>query len=248
VSCLTASGFVLWFVGYPDRAVERANRGVALGAELDPYSHAYGLCHSGFLHLWRSEPHLVEERATQLLELVADHDFPIWRALGTCLGGAATSLLGHPAEGLARIGEGMHQYQGMRSPPIFWPFLRFMQAACLAGAGRAADALVVLDEILAITGDLSPAALFNLMKGDLLLAMGDPRGAAEESYRRSLEMAQRMGGLMVQLQAEVRLCRLRRGRGELGDGAALQAVYDTFSEGFATRDLAEAKELLKALK
>ena len=235
VSCLAASGVVLWFVGYPDSAVVRANRGVALGAELDPYSHAYGLFHSGFLHLLRSEPHLVEERATELLELLADHDFPIWRALGTCLEGAATSLLGHPAEGLVQIGEGMHQYQGMRSPPVFWPYLRFMQAACLAGAGQVTDALAVLDDILAITGDLSPAAVFNLMKGDLLLAVGDP-GAAEESYRRSLEMAQLMGGMMVQLQAEARLCRLHRGRGEPDDGAALRAVYDRFTEAFATRD------------
>ena len=245
VSCLATSGLVLWFVGYPDSAVVRANRGVALGAELDPYSHAYGLFHSGLLHLWRSEPHLVEERATELLDHLADHDFPIWRALGTCLAGAATSLLGHPAEGLVQIGEGMHQYQGMRSPPVFWPFLRFMQAACLAGAGQVADALAVLDEILAITGDLSPAAIFNLMKGDLLLAVGDP-GAAEESYRRSLEMAQLMGGMMVQLQAEVRLCRLRRGRGEPDDGAALRAVYDRFTEAFATRDLSQARELLGA--
>ena len=108
------------------------------------------------------------------------------------------------------------------------------------------DALAVLDEILAITGDLSPAAIFNLLKGDLLLAIGDPGGTAEESYRRSLDMAQRMGAMMVQLQAEVRLCRLRRGRGELDDGAALRAVYDRFTEGFATRDLSEARELLGA--
>ena len=244
VSCLAASGFVLWFVGYPDRAVERANRGVALGAALDPYSHAYGLFHSGLLHLWRSEPHLVEERATQLLELVADHDFPIWRALGACLAGIATTLLGHPAEGLTKIGEGMHQYQGMRSPPIFWPFLRAMQAVCLATAGQVADALAVLDEILAISGDLSPAALFNVIKGDLLVAVGDPGGAGEASYQRSLEMAQRMGGMMVELQAEARLCRLRRGRGELDDGTALRAVYGRFTEGFATRDLSEAMALL----
>jgi len=244
VSCLAASGFVLWFAGYPDRAVERANRGVALGAELDPYSHAYGLYHSGFLHLWRSEPQVVAERAAQLLDLVANHDFPIWRALGQCLTGVATTLMGNPAEGLALLSEGMRQYQGMRSPPVFWPFLRAMQAACLAGAGRVTDALDVVDEILAMTGDLSPAAFFSLTKGDLLQAMGDPGGAAEEWYRRGLEMARRMGGLMVELQAEVRLCALRRGRGELDDEAALRAVYDRLTEGFGTRDLGQAKQLL----
>ena len=243
VSCLAASGFVSWFVGFPDRGVERANRAVALGAQVDPYSHAYGLFHSGLLHLWRSEPQSAATRADELLKLVADHDFPIWRALGTSLAGAATSFLGRPTEGLTQLEEGMGQYQGMRSPPVFWPFLRFMQAACLAAAGRVAEALAVFDEILALIQELSPAALFSLAKGDLLMAVGDP-GGAEESYRRSLELARRMGGLMVQLQAEIRLYRLRRSRGELDDGAALSAVYDQFTEGFGTRDLREAAELL----
>jgi hypothetical protein len=119
-----------------------------------------------------------------------------------------------------------------------------MQAACLAGAGQVVDALAVLDEILAVAGDLSSAAIFNLLNGDLLVAVGDPGGAGEESYRRSLEIAQRIGGMMVQLEAEIRLCRLRRGRGEIDDGAALRAVYGRFTEGFATRDLSEARELL----
>ncbi len=108
-SCLTTSAFLLWLLGHPDRAVVRADRAVALGATLDPYSHAYGLFHSGFLHLWRSEPHVVAERALQLLHLVSDRDFPVWRALGTCLAGAAKTLLGDTADGLAQIFDGVEQ-------------------------------------------------------------------------------------------------------------------------------------------
>jgi hypothetical protein len=223
--------------------VERANRAVDLGAEVDPYSHAYGLFHSGLLHLWRSEPHLVDQQAVRLLELVADHDFPIWRALGMCLAGAANSLLGHPAEGLAQIHEGMDQYHGMRSPAVFWPFLRAVEAACLAAAGRLTDALTVLDEVLEWTGDLAAAAIFLVLRGDLALAVGDT-GSARESYQHSRDMAHRADAVMLQLQAEVRLCRLRRGLGEVDDGGALRAVYDRFAEGFATRDLIEARELL----
>ena len=49
---------------------------------------------------------------------------------------------------------------------------------------------------------------------------------------------------MVELQAETRLLRLHRARGETDDGAALRAVYDRFTEGFETRDLVEARALL----
>ena len=136
------------------------------------------------------------------------------------------------------------QYQGMRSPPIFWPFLRFVQAASLAGAGQLEEALAILDELLETMGDQAAAALFILLRGDLQLAFGGARGSAEESYRRGLDIAQRMGATMVELQAETRLLRLRRGLGEVDDGHALRAVYDRITEGFTTRDLVEARELL----
>ena len=42
----------------------------------------------------------MRERADELLRVIEDHDFPIWRALGTRLLGAATVLLGGGAEGL----------------------------------------------------------------------------------------------------------------------------------------------------
>ncbi len=49
VSCLTTSGFFLWLLGYPDQAVGRADRAVALATELDhPYSLAYAFYHAGY--------------------------------------------------------------------------------------------------------------------------------------------------------------------------------------------------------
>jgi hypothetical protein len=51
---------------------------------------------------------------------------------------------------------------------------------------------------------------------------------------------------MSQLRAAVRLCRLRSdGDGETA-GAQLRAVYNTFTEGFTTADLTEARALLEA--
>jgi predicted ATPase/class 3 adenylate cyclase len=245
VACLTTAGFLLWFMGSPDLAAEQADRAVALAAGLDPYSHAYALFHSGFLHLWRSEPHLVDAYARQLLEIVADHDFPIWRALATCLLGVASVFLGRPAEGLAQVREGMAQYQGMRSPPVFWPFLRFVQAASLAGAGQAVEALALVDDILTGSGDRTEVTQFLVLQGDLRAALGQV-DSARASYQDSLDRAEPVGAAMIQLQVQVRLTRLRRALGEVDDGSELRAVYDTFTEGFETRDLLEARALLTA--
>ena len=95
VSTLTTAAFLLWITGSPDTAVTYADRAVVVGRELDPFSRVYALFHSGILHFWRSEPLLMRERADAILEAVVDHDFPIWRALGACMLGAATVLLGN---------------------------------------------------------------------------------------------------------------------------------------------------------
>ena len=49
---------------------------------------------------------------------------------------------------------------------------------------------------------------------------------------------------MSQLRAAVRLRRLRSDRDGETAGAQLRAVYNTFTEGFATADLTEARALL----
>ena len=98
--CLTTSGFFLWLLGCPDRAVDRADRAVALAQRARPSVLARlraattpGSCTSGGAS--RSSSRSRAER----LGVAETNDLPIWRALGTCLLGAATSALGRPEGG-----------------------------------------------------------------------------------------------------------------------------------------------------
>jgi predicted ATPase/class 3 adenylate cyclase len=142
VACYTTSAFTLWLLGYPDRAVERANAALALAAELEhPFTSAYARFHAGLLHLWRQDWSLAHDRAEGRLEIANEHDLRIWSAVGSCLVGAAEVGLGGFAAGLASIRSGMDLYQGLRSPPIFWPFLLFVDAGASHRAGRPADGL-----------------------------------------------------------------------------------------------------------
>ena len=187
----------------------------------------------------------MRERADAILEAVVDHDFPIWRALGACMLGAATVLLGDPAGGLAAFDEGMERYREMRSPPAFWPFLRLVYAASLAYAGRTRAAADVLEEVLALTGDTATTVPLYLVQGDLALGAGDA-ARARMSYAKARDMARAMQARMVELQAETRLVRLHDVLGEPDPGDALRAVYATFTEGFDTVDLRTASALLEA--
>jgi hypothetical protein len=130
VSTLTTAAFFLWLQGYPDRAVVRADRAVSLATEIDhPYSLVFAFYHSGFLHLWRREGEVVRDRAAAALSVATTIDLPVWQALATCLLGAANSALGQPEEGLRQMADGVDMYHGLRTPPVFWPMIRFMQGS-----------------------------------------------------------------------------------------------------------------------
>jgi predicted ATPase len=248
VVCLTTSAFTLWALGHPDRGRQRADEAIAVATGLEhPLSLAYGLFHAGYLHLWRREADLVRDRSERLLRLVDEHDFPIWRALGTCLLGAADTAAGHVEEGLARVRQGVDLYQGLKTPPVFWPMLRALEAGAYAQAGRVEEGLAMVDEALEIAGRGSGTTMvpeFQLLKGDLLLALGhdaDP----EPWFQQAFDIAQRLDARMSQLRAAVRLCRLRSDRDGGESAAQLRAVYSTFTEGFTTADLTEARALLE---
>jgi hypothetical protein len=247
VSCLTTSGFFLWLLGYPDQAVGRAERAVALATELGhPYSLAYAFYHAGYLHLWRREPEVVADRAAASLRVAESSDLPIWRALATCLLGAATSSRGRPDEGIRQMTDGLNQYEGLRTPPVFWPMIRFMQAAAHVDAGTPEPGFELIDEALTLGGpDGVLAPQFHIVRGDLsLLGPGADAAAATASYERAFGVAESVGARMPQLRAAVRLARTCPEEERASRIESLRAVHAAFAEGQSTPDVLEAAELL----
>ena len=251
VSCLTTSAFALWLLGYPDGALERANASLELARRLDhPYTTAYAQFHSSLLHLWRGEPETVIDRAELLLELADEYDFRIWSAIGSCLLGTAQASLGQAESGLARIREGMASYQGLVSPPVFWPMLLYLDGTASGRAGLPARGLGPIEEAIALVGPETSAAFLPemlLLKGDLLAAL-EATGEAVPSgsrsmYELALEKASRIGARMSELRAATRLCRSAADDSAVTRQRDLQAILGTFTEGFGTSDLVEARAL-----
>jgi predicted ATPase/class 3 adenylate cyclase len=251
VAALTTSALTLWMLGFPDRARERATRAVSLATELEhPSTLAYALFHIGFLHLWRREPELIRDRAVGVLDVADEYDLKIWRALGRCLLGAAKAGLGHPEEGLKEIRDGIADYEGLTTPPVFWPLILFIRAGACAESGRPAEGLAFLEEAVEIADQGSGLTLlpeFYSLKGDLLLLLpdGNDRGA-ESCFQRSFDVARDLDARMMQLRAAIGLCRAQRD----GEQATqlLSATHATFTEGFTTPDLMVAANLLETLR
>jgi tetratricopeptide (TPR) repeat protein len=251
VASLTTSALTLWMLGFPDRARERANRAVALATELDhPFSIAYALFHSGFLHLWRREPELTRDRAVGVLDVADEYELQIWRALGTCLLGAAKAGLGHSEEGLSEIREGIALYHGLRTPPVFWPLILFVRAEACGRSGRPAEGLTLIEEALEIA-DQGPGLTllpeFYSLKGDLLLPLREANSLdAETWFQRAFDAAGKLDAKMMQLRAAIGLCRSQRERGQAQHGRdLLSVVYASFTEGVTAPDLIDAANLLE---
>jgi tetratricopeptide (TPR) repeat protein len=253
VASLTTCALVLWMLGRPDRALERAADALELAGRLNhPFSLAYAHFHTALLHLWRREVEAVQERAEAVLDVAEKHEFQIWRAVATCLHGAALVGMGRAEEGLTEANEGMALYRGLKTPPVFWPLLLFTQAGALGDAGRAADGLIRLDEAITVVGHESEspfASQLCRLKGELLLGLSPESPAEAEPWlQRALEIARQREARTLELQAAMSLSRLWRDQGRSDQGRQLLSdVHESFSEGFATADLEDARALLADL-
>jgi predicted ATPase len=89
----------------------------------------------------------------------------------------------------------------------------------------------------------------NRIAGDIALMSPQPDAAkAEGYYKRALAVARQQQAKSWELRAATSLARLWRDQGKVQQARELLApVYGWFTEGFDTRDLKEAKELLEEL-
>jgi adenylate cyclase len=184
------------------------------------------------------------------MDLAEAHGFRIWTAAGSCLAGAAQVELGRPEEGLTAIRRGLDRYAELRSPPVFWPLLLFLDARAKHVAGRPADGLQAVDAALGYlepVGSLVPE--LHLLKGDLLagrpIADGGGSAAARHWYERAYDRAEELGARMTCLRAAFRLVRAGPPGDDAGpDVARLRTVLASFTEGFDTADLQDVRGLL----
>jgi hypothetical protein len=140
--------------------------------------------------------------------------------------------------------KGIELYQGLTTPPVFWPYLLGLRARVAGACGDPERGLELIGEAIAIVG-LNDVE-YRIVEGDLLRMLPDPdHEAVEQAYLSAARVAGAVGIHLVELQALTRLVALRRELGMSPDGTEeLAAVYAGFTEGFEERDLVEARAVL----
>ena len=149
IVCHMASAFHLWWLGYPDRAHDRAAKALELATKLNhPFTKAYILFHKSLIHMWMREYHQALSDALLMGEIASEQDFPLWKALSSILHGAIKTVLGQTEEGVTQLENGLKSYLDHNSPPVFWPDLTGLRAMTYSRAGRPAEGLRLIQELL----------------------------------------------------------------------------------------------------
>ena len=93
-------------------------------------------------------------------------------------------------------------------------------------------------------------AEINRVASEIALLSPEPDAAKAEAYfEHALAVARRQQAKSWELRTAMSMARLRRDQGKMRQARELLApVYGWFTEGFDTRDLKEAKELLEELQ
>jgi predicted ATPase len=252
VHCLSFVPLPLWYLGYPDQALQRIHDALSLAQELShPFSLAIALTFAALLHQLRREGQAVKEQAEALVTLSTEQGCALQVAQGMIFRGWALAEQGQSAEGIAQIRQGIAAWR-VTGAELAVPYYLALLAEAYGQAGQAEAGLRVLAEALTVvrkTGDRHHEAEIYRLKGELLLqrATGN-NDEAETCLHQALDIARHQQAKSLELRAATSLSRLWQHQGKRTEAHDLLApLYGWFTEGFDTTDLQEAKALLDAL-
>jgi predicted ATPase len=252
VTCLAQGAHALWYLGYPEQALQCSQAALALARDLaHPFSLVWALSCAASLHGLRREYRIALEYAESSVALATEQGFAQWGAQGVILRGWAHAMLGQPDTGLAQIQQGLAAYQSTGAA-LLRPLFLTLLAEAYHRAGQATEGLRVLAEaqdVVDSTAERFYEAETHRLQGELLLAQGGTRhmfAAAERCLQKALATARGQQARSLELRAATSLSRLWRQPGRQDDASrVLRETYGWFTEGFDTTDLQEAQTLLE---
>jgi predicted ATPase len=252
VSAFVMLSSALWHRGYADQSARAADRALAYSRQL---GHAHTLAHAlglaGVAAVFARDVATISAYGNECIALASEHGFPQWAAYGRILQGWAVAQMGEATTGIARIRDGMAAAEATGAR-VSTPLHLALLAEALALSGKIEEGLAALDDALAqaaVSGARGWNAEIHRLCGELTGRLPHPDPSkAEELFRTALAIAREQGTRGYELRAATSLARLWREQGRRGEARDLLApVYGSFTEGFDTQDLKEAKALLAEL-
>jgi predicted ATPase len=262
------AAWALWFLGQPDQALDRIQEALELARELsEPLSLAHALLFAAILYQLRREEQLAQEHADAAFAVSSEHGLVLYQAMATVMRGWALLNEGRDEEAIEQMRRGLAALQATGTELVRPHFLGLL-AEALGKNNQAEEGLRLLEEALAVAhrgGERYYEAELYRIKGDLLFRQATGRGVlraarggkavvehappvvtqAEGCFRQSVETARQQKAKSWELRAVMSMVCLYQNSGKQEEARGLLTqIYDSFTEGFNTVDLREAKALL----
>jgi predicted ATPase len=252
INCIGHLAFVLWILGYPDKARQQEARIVTLlGRSLDLGARALGISHLLTIHreLLRDD-RAISVQADEALARAVQSGLHLASALGAISLGRVMVAEGSVDAGIEKIAGGMLAFEAGGDNRNYYLF-SYVAISMYLEAHRVADGIALIERALsrmARGGVRLFEADLHRFKGEFILMAGRPETEAEGAFRDAITIARRQQAKSFELRATMRVARLLVKRGRRGEARAMLAdIYGWFTEGFNTADLKEAKALLEEL-
>ena len=243
-------GWALWFLGYPDRALQICNEARRYADTSEhPFSKAMARTISLRVHQLRGEAAVVAGQASAAIAFCEEHEFAHYLAMAMILRGWAKTRQGEFDKGIAEIQEGLEKVRALGAL-LYEPYiLGLMGDECITNK-RYEQAFDVLEQARSELNEENSehfyaAEIYRLL-GETYLRSHQDLDQAEHYLCEGLKIAREQKTKSLELRLCVSIYDLSQLRQKDGTyRSQLGEIYAFFSEGFDTTDLVTAKARLK---
>jgi predicted ATPase len=250
VCALSIKSVLLWLLGCPTQGLQSEHEAINFARHLQHVpSLAHALWFVGQAQISRRDAVAAANTASELLALSEEHGIPHTRAAALAYLGWASADTDDVSHGIRCLEESLAMYNRIGLRIHLCLTICLLAETYLKGdqyekaMEQANLAIAISSEI----GDRWCLPRVHTVRARLLQTLGQD-DAAETSLKMAVNIAGTQSAKGVQLHTANSLARLWRDQGKPRQARELLApVYGWFTEGFDTRDLKEAKDLLDEL-
>ena len=246
---------ILWLQGCVDQARALNEQNISDALSLD---HTLSLCNALVkaacpVSLMACDLPAAERYITLLLDRSARHGLAMWHAWGNCFKAILLIKQGAVTTGLGLLASILRDLPENRFS-LRYTWVLSEQADGMRQAGELVDGLRTIDAALERSErDDERWCVADLLriKAELLLARGGAADALTAEYllRQSLDWARQQGVPSWELRSAICLAQMLRTQRRTADAREILAsAHGRFTEGFETRDLTIAGDILKGLE
>lgn len=253
VADLALMSWALWLLGHADTAIMRMDASVRRADAIShPHSQAYACYYACILHSLRGEFLTAQGHAERCIALSEEHGFRQWR-LARAIRGICVASLDPSPSALEEIRAALDEYRSAGYQLAITALYVLLCPPLLIGHDYEA-ALELIEHGLATTSRNSErifeAELYRLKARVLVVRSGpDVEAEAQALLEQALNTARCQHAKTLELRAAMDRAALWIDQGRREEALNFLApIYASFTEGFETHDLKEAKVLLDGLR